>query len=81
MKFSSIVPRSAQQTYRLFWRRQLSEHWGASLLGTADGQERRDVDGDGWADVAKYARGVVRPRFFWDGGNGRTGFLTGGYHV
>ena len=48
------------------------------MLGSADGQERRDVDGDGWADVAKYARGVVRPRFFWDGGNGRTGFLTGG---
>ncbi len=57
---------------------QLSKHWGASLLGAADGQERRDVDGDGWADVAKYARGVGRPRFFWDGDNGRTGFLTGG---
>src|SRR4051794_40757955 len=62
-----------------FLASQLSEHWGASLLGTADGQERRDVDGDGWADVAKYARGVVRPRFFWDSGNGRTGFLTGGF--
>jgi iron complex outermembrane receptor protein len=61
-----------------FLASQLSEHWGASLLGTADGQERRDVDGDGWADVAKYARGVVRPRLFWDSGNGRTGFLTGG---
>jgi iron complex outermembrane receptor protein len=62
-----------------FLASQFSEHWGATLLGTADGQERRDVDGDGWADVAKYARGVVRPRLFWDGGNGRTGFLTGGF--
>jgi outer membrane cobalamin receptor len=33
-----------------FLASQLSNHWGASLLGTADGQERRDVDGDGWAD-------------------------------
>lgn len=62
----------------IFLASQLSEHWGASLLGSGDGQERRDVDGDGWADVAKYARGVVRPRLFWDGGNGRTSFLTGG---
>jgi outer membrane receptor for ferrienterochelin and colicins len=62
----------------LFSASQLSAHWSASLLGGGHGQERRDIDGDGWADVAKYARGVVRPRFFWDGGNGRTGFLTGG---
>ena len=63
----------------VFLASQLSAHWGASLLGSADGQERRDVDRDGWADVAKYTRGVVRPRLFWDGGNGRTGFLTGGF--
>jgi len=30
-----------------FFAAQLSNHWGASLLGTANGQERRDVDGDG----------------------------------
>ena len=29
------------------------------------------------ADPAQYSRGVVRPRFFWDGGDGKTALLTG----
>jgi outer membrane receptor for ferrienterochelin and colicins len=62
----------------LFLASRLSPKWGGSLLAGGHGQERRDIDRDGWADLAKYARGVVHPRFFWDGGNGRTGFLTGG---
>jgi outer membrane receptor for ferrienterochelin and colicins len=62
----------------LFLASRLSPRWSASLLGGGHWQERNDRDGDGWADLAGYARGVARPRFFWDGGNGRTGFLTGG---
>jgi outer membrane receptor for ferrienterochelin and colicins len=62
----------------LFVASQLTPHWGASFLGTGDWQEHNDIDHDGWADIAEYDRGVVRPRFFWDNGNGRTGFLTGG---
>jgi outer membrane receptor for ferrienterochelin and colicins len=57
---------------------RLSPHWSASLLGGGHWQQRRDIDGDGWANVAGYARGVARPRLFWDGGGGRTAFLTGG---
>jgi iron complex outermembrane receptor protein len=56
----------------------LSSTWRMSLLGTADRQSRNDRDGDGWADVAGYERGVIRPRFFWDGGTGRSAFLTTG---
>lgn len=55
----------------------ISSHWKASLLGGANFQQRNDIDHDGWADLAEYKRGVIRPRFFWDGGNGRTAFLTG----
>jgi len=62
----------------LFAAAQLTPHWGASFLGSGDWQERNDIDHDGWADLAGYTRGVVRPRVFWDGGNGRTAFLTGG---
>ena len=62
----------------LFLASQLTPHWGASFLGNGDWQERNDVDHDGWADIAGYNRGVARPRFFWDDGNGRTGFLTAG---
>ena len=56
----------------------LSKQWSASLLGGGHLQQRRDLDGDGWADVAEYQRGVTRPRAFWNGGEGRNGFLTGG---
>ncbi len=62
----------------LFAASQLTPHWGASLLGSGDWQQRTDIDHDGWADIAGYARGVIRPRFFWGGGNGRTAFLTSG---
>ena len=60
--------------------RRLSSHgWSASLLGGGHWQETNDVNGDGWADLPGYARAVVRPRVFWDGGNGRTFFATTGF--
>jgi iron complex outermembrane receptor protein len=62
----------------MFLASPLSSHWSASLLGGGDWQEHRDVDGDGWADLAGYSRGVIRPRFFWDDKTGRTALLTGG---
>src|SRR5260370_6151973 len=62
----------------LFIASQLTPHWGASFLGNGDWQQLNDVDHDGWADLAAYARGVVRPRFFWDSAGGQTAFLTAG---
>jgi outer membrane receptor for ferrienterochelin and colicins len=62
----------------MFLASQLTPHWGASLLGGAYFQEHQDVNGDGWADVAGYSRGVFRPRFYWDNQNGATALLTGG---
>ena len=56
----------------------LSETWGFTLLGSANGQQRTDVDDDAWADLPRYARGVIRPRVFWDAGDGRTFFATVG---
>ena len=61
-----------------FLSSQLTPHWGATFLGSGDWQQHNDIDHDGWADIAAYSRAVLRPRFFWDGGNGRTAFLTGG---
>src|SRR6476620_4342221 len=57
----------------------LSRGWGASLMGGGHWQETDDVDGDAWADLAGYGRAVVRPRVFWDNGNGRTFFATTGF--
>jgi outer membrane receptor for ferrienterochelin and colicins len=62
----------------VFLSARLNEQWSWSLLGGGHWQERRDIDGDGWADLAEYSRGVVRPRLFWDGGNGQTAMFTGG---
>ncbi len=61
-----------------FLASRLSSMWSMSFLGGGHWQERRDRDRDGWADLAGYARGVARSRFFWDTGDGRTLLLTGG---
>jgi outer membrane receptor for ferrienterochelin and colicins len=57
----------------------LAAGWSASLLGGGHWQETVDVDDDAWADLAGYARAVVRPRVFWDGGDGRSLFATAGF--
>ena len=56
-----------------------SRGWSASLLGGGHWQQTTDVNDDAWADLASYQRAVVRPRVFWDGGNGRTFFATTGF--
>ena len=56
----------------------LSDTWGMTLIGGGHRQDFADVDGDGWADMPHYGRGVVRPRFFWDDGQGRQLLLTAG---
>lgn len=53
--------------------------WSWTLLGGYHGQERQDLDDDGWADLPAYDRGVARPRVFFDNGRGRSLFLTGGF--
>ena len=53
--------------------------WALTLLGGGHWQETTDVNDDQWADLPGYSRGVIRPRVFWDGGNGRTFFATAGF--
>jgi outer membrane receptor for ferrienterochelin and colicins len=57
----------------------LSRGWSASLLGGGHWQEQVDIDDDAWADLPRYGRAVVRPRVFWDGGDGRSFFATAGF--
>ncbi len=49
-----------------------------SVTGGFDRQSRRDLDGDGWADMPGYDRWTVRPRLFWDGSGGAKALLTVG---
>jgi len=46
----------------LWYSTPLSDRWGLTLLGSANGQARSDVNADNWADLPKYERAVVRPR-------------------
>ena len=62
-----------------FFSRPFARGWSGSLLGGGHWQETTDVNGDAWADLAGYSRGVLRPRVFWDGGGGRTFFATTGF--
>lgn len=54
------------------------EKFAFTLLGGLHGQRRQDLDSDGWADLPTYARGVLRPRLFWEGEDGRSVFATVG---
>ena len=56
----------------------LSERWRTTVLAGGHWQELADVDDDAWADLPHYSRGLLRPRLFWDGGNGRQLFATVG---
>ena len=62
-----------------FLSRSFARGWSGSLLGGGHWQKTNDVDDDAWADLPGYARGVVRPRVFWNGGGGRTFFATTGF--
>jgi outer membrane receptor for ferrienterochelin and colicins len=61
-----------------FYGTPLSPRWGMTLLGGGHWQRRIDVDSDGWSDLPHYARGVLRPRIYWNGDNGRSFFATTG---
>jgi iron complex outermembrane receptor protein len=50
--------------------------WAWTLLGSYNGQTRRDLDGDGWTDLPTFNRGVIRPRVFFDNRQGDTAFAT-----
>src|SRR5262245_46184525 len=56
----------------------LATNWGATLMGGGHWHTPNDLDGDGWADLAGYRRGDVRPRLFWDNHSGSSWYVTTG---
>ena len=78
-----VVNRSSRgATDGVFWySTPLDVSWGMTLLASGHGQAHTDVDRDGWSDLAQYARGVVRPRVFWDNHAGGTFFATAGMTI
>tara|TARA_Y100001968_G_scaffold47494_1_gene37775 strand:+ start:458 stop:2026 length:1569 start_codon:yes stop_codon:yes gene_type:complete len=47
-----------------------------SILGGYHRQDQKDLDGDDWIDMPGYERFTVRPRLFWDRGDGAKAYLT-----
>jgi outer membrane receptor for ferrienterochelin and colicins len=63
----------------VFWHSTpLPRGWGLTFLSGLHLQQKTDVNGDIWADLPEYGRGVFRPRLFWDDGQGRSLFATVG---
>jgi outer membrane receptor for ferrienterochelin and colicins len=49
-----------------------SGSWSRTFLASVHRQDERDVDGDGWSDIAGYRRGMARQRVFWDNRQGKS---------
>lgn len=65
----------------VFMAAPINARWSQSLLAGAHRQGEgtaTDVDDDGWRDIAGYERLVLRPRFFREGANGSSLFITTG---
>jgi len=86
-------PRTAEQevlfnqttrggTDSILWlAKPVNQRVSYSLLAGGHFQREKDIDGDGWADLPGYRRGVFRPRLYWDNGSGRSLFATAGVLV
>ena len=71
---------SQQGADATFWIADEPAHgWSWTLLTGYHGQRRQDLDDDGWTDLPSYARGVVRPRVFYESGQGTSFFMTAGF--
>ena len=61
-----------------WFARPLGGRWSYTLLAGAHRQAGKDLDRDGWTDIAGYRRAVIRPRLFWGDSTGSTVLVTGG---
>lgn len=63
----------------MFLGNKFTGRFGGTLLGGGFAQDAVDRNADGWADVAAYQRGVLRPRLFWDDKQGNSAMVTAGF--
>jgi outer membrane receptor for ferrienterochelin and colicins len=56
----------------------LTDALSYSLTGGFNRQDRQDIDGDGWSNIAGYDRWTLRLRLFWEGASGAKAYLTVG---
>jgi outer membrane receptor for ferrienterochelin and colicins len=56
----------------------LGDTLSVSVTAGYNRQSRQDLNDDGWADMPGYERWTMRPRLFWEGGDGSNALLTFG---
>lgn len=64
------------QDITAYFAAPLTDGFSASVTAGIHHQAKQDLDDDGWLDMAGYDRGTVRPRFYWQNGNGANFYLT-----
>lgn len=74
---ANVTSRGGRDLAGFFTARGTSR-WSGTLTAGAHDQSREDVDGDGWADLAAYRRYTLRPRLWWQDGQGRSLLITAG---
>ena len=56
----------------------INESTSASITAGVHNQEQKDLDDDGWLDMAGYQRASIRPRLYWQSEDGANLYLTFG---
>lgn len=74
---ANVTSRGGRELVGFFTAKGTSP-WSGTLTAGAHDQSREDVNGDGWADLPGYRRYTLRPRLWWEGGQGRSLLVTAG---
>ncbi|WP_435277247.1 TonB-dependent receptor plug domain-containing protein [Psychrobium sp. nBUS_13] len=56
----------------------INETTSASVTAGLHNQADKDLDSDGWNDIAQYQRATVRPRLYWESESGANLYVTFG---
>ena len=67
------------QDFTTYMATPFSDSLSGSVTAGAHHQSEKDLDNDGWTDLAGYERYTVRPRIFWEGDEGERLYFTTGY--
>ena len=59
----------------------INESTSASVTAGLHNQADKDLDSDGWNDIAQYQRATVRPRLYWESESGANLYVTFGAMV
>jgi len=67
------------QDITAYFASPITENLSGSVTSGAHSQKEKDLDGDGWLDMANYKRGSIRPRLYWQGDDGASMYFTLGF--